>query len=633
MDSQQQFCLKWNSFGSNLATAFGNLYKSESLTDVTLFCEGVTFRAHRVILAACSKHFQELFEGASGCGAWGGGGMGGGGGGGCPPGLLVILDGTSSANLAALLQFMYRGEVHVSQDSLSSFLKAAECLQVKGLSIEHERLTVDHGAQSPHPAPQHHQHHPPMTHHHHMPPHHAHSHPTAPETSPTTRKQPRLSSSRPGPPSSPPGSPPYDAELMHAPAAPATSNAATPSSAAPPYSSVISPFVPQYRPYDRAGNPGSSPAATAPLPPPSSSPSSSSSSSTSSPLVTSAHDRKRPRGVPPVQTTGASVDHHRPRPLSSPAGDGGTTPPAVPAPAPSPGAEGASPGIRASVLRECKTHGPSDDKMPMALVSPHRSTPLGSGDGGGGSGQRDERGGGGASSTSFTGATQPRAVSPPFGSSAAASHDQGDRGKSQAAEIDGGGNSCPEDLRIKSEPGIGGVGWLRGVAPTDEAVVKGEGEGGGGRFEGGGAQPLHATAGPTSAAVAAAAAALWNSGGTGGGAKGSHKSGSTATADGKKLKCPFCERLYGYETNLRAHIRQRHQGIRVPCPFCSRTFTRNNTVRRHIAREHKTELSLKAFQQAAAAAVQQQQQQQVGNPVGSGGQQVANHSGGGGSTQ
>lgn len=41
MDSHQhQFCLKWNSFGSNLATAFSNLFKSESLTDVTLFCEG-----------------------------------------------------------------------------------------------------------------------------------------------------------------------------------------------------------------------------------------------------------------------------------------------------------------------------------------------------------------------------------------------------------------------------------------------------------------------------------------------------------------------------------------------------------------------------------------------------------------
>ncbi|EFN79011.1 hypothetical protein EAI_12167 [Harpegnathos saltator] len=68
------------------------------------------------------------------------------------------------------------------------------------------------------------------------------------------------------------------------------------------------------------------------------------------------------------------------------------------------------------------------------------------------------------------------------------------------------------------------------------------------------------------------------------------------------MKCPYCERLYGYETNLRAHIRQRHQGIRVHCPHCTRTFTRNNTVRRHIAREHKDEaktaFNLKAFQQS-----------------------------------
>jgi len=56
---------------------------------------------------------------------------------------------------------------------------------------------------------------------------------------------------------------------------------------------------------------------------------------------------------------------------------------------------------------------------------------------------------------------------------------------------------------------------------------------------------------------------------------------------GTKLRCPFCERTYGYETNLRAHIRQRHQGIRVSCPYCPRTFTRNNTVRRHVQREHR----------------------------------------------
>lgn len=64
---------------------------------------------------------------------------------------MVILDGTSAANMSALLEFMYKGEVHVSQDALSSFLKAAECLQVKGLSIEHEKLAVAQSQQQNHP--------------------------------------------------------------------------------------------------------------------------------------------------------------------------------------------------------------------------------------------------------------------------------------------------------------------------------------------------------------------------------------------------------------------------------------------------------------------------------------------------
>lgn len=75
---------------------------------------GKTFKAHKIILAACSKHFQEIFEttplGSS---------------------LIVILDGTSSTNIASLLEFMYRGEVQISQERLTSFLKTADNLQVK----------------------------------------------------------------------------------------------------------------------------------------------------------------------------------------------------------------------------------------------------------------------------------------------------------------------------------------------------------------------------------------------------------------------------------------------------------------------------------------------------------------------
>lgn len=56
---QQQFCLKWNSFGTNLLTASLNLFKSESLTDVTLFCEGkFPFNVRKRMQA---RHVCDLF--------------------------------------------------------------------------------------------------------------------------------------------------------------------------------------------------------------------------------------------------------------------------------------------------------------------------------------------------------------------------------------------------------------------------------------------------------------------------------------------------------------------------------------------------------------------------------------------
>lgn len=44
MDPQQQFCLKWNSYSSNLAMTFSNLFKSDILADVTLYCAGKQYK-------------------------------------------------------------------------------------------------------------------------------------------------------------------------------------------------------------------------------------------------------------------------------------------------------------------------------------------------------------------------------------------------------------------------------------------------------------------------------------------------------------------------------------------------------------------------------------------------------------
>jgi hypothetical protein len=47
---------------------------------------------------------------------------------------VVILKDVSAEDVEALLSFMYQGEVYIGQERLSSFLRTAELLQVRGLT-------------------------------------------------------------------------------------------------------------------------------------------------------------------------------------------------------------------------------------------------------------------------------------------------------------------------------------------------------------------------------------------------------------------------------------------------------------------------------------------------------------------
>ncbi|CAH1969001.1 unnamed protein product [Acanthoscelides obtectus] len=483
MDSQQQqFCLKWNSFGSNLATSFSNLFKSESLADVTLFCDGVTFRAHKLILAACSKHLSELFAATAAS---------------TPPhhNLLVILDGTSAANMAALLEFMYKGEVHVAQDSLTSFLKAAECLQVKGLSIEHEKLAVAQ-SQGPHQMQQQQQ------------------GGAAPDGSggleSPTRKRLKL----------------IKEELDTSPTPPTSTHQPQQhqSSPSPSYSPAMSPYMHPH-PYGRY------------------------------------EQRMAPASSTGGPGSGAATPNYEgaggvKRQLRSPS-------------------ELMQESIRASVLRDGKQQQGAPPLSPGAAASgqqPGQGAPLGYRS----SNLPNQPGSDDASETRFDPDPATALICP------------------ESKKIDRCQDpGCPEDLRMKMDPSS----IQQDESPSSTGCMGVGGGGGGGPMNtSNGSLPTTTNFNEREQEILTATN-LWNTVG----GKPYHKTGTVNTPDGKKLKCPFCERLYGYETNLRAHIRQRHQGIRVPCPFCSRTFTRNNTVRRHIAREHKHEMSLKAFQQQQAA--------------------------------
>ncbi|RZF42096.1 hypothetical protein LSTR_LSTR006689 [Laodelphax striatellus] len=113
---QQQFFLKWKDFHSNMVSSFRHLRDEKSFTDVTLACEGQTCNAHRMVLSACSPYFKSLLEENP------------------SKHPIIILKDVPFSHLQSILEFMYAGEVNVSQEQLPAFLKTADRLQVKGLA-------------------------------------------------------------------------------------------------------------------------------------------------------------------------------------------------------------------------------------------------------------------------------------------------------------------------------------------------------------------------------------------------------------------------------------------------------------------------------------------------------------------
>eukprot|EP00095_Tigriopus_kingsejongensis_P009261 maker-scaffold922_size80897-snap-gene-0.25 protein:Tk09261 transcript:maker-scaffold922_size80897-snap-gene-0.25-mRNA-1 annotation:"GL23993" len=112
----QQYCLRWNNHQHNLLSVFEDLLNSEAFVDVTLACEGLQLKAHKMVLSACSPYFQAMLYNTP------------------DRHPIVFLRDVRYEEMKALLEFMYRGEVSVDQENLSSLLKVAEGLKIKGLA-------------------------------------------------------------------------------------------------------------------------------------------------------------------------------------------------------------------------------------------------------------------------------------------------------------------------------------------------------------------------------------------------------------------------------------------------------------------------------------------------------------------
>lgn len=55
---------------------------------------------------------------------------------------VIILENLSFTDLESLIAFVYTGQVYVAQDELPSFLKAAETLQIRGLTDSAAAQTI-----------------------------------------------------------------------------------------------------------------------------------------------------------------------------------------------------------------------------------------------------------------------------------------------------------------------------------------------------------------------------------------------------------------------------------------------------------------------------------------------------------
>ncbi|XP_030766261.1 protein bric-a-brac 1-like isoform X2 [Sitophilus oryzae] len=114
--SPQQFCLRWNNYQNNLTNVFDQLFQSESFVDVTLACDGHSVKAHKMVLSACSPYFQALFFDNP-----------------CQHPIVIMRD-IKWPELKAAVEFMYKGEINVSQEQIGPLLKVAETLKIRGLA-------------------------------------------------------------------------------------------------------------------------------------------------------------------------------------------------------------------------------------------------------------------------------------------------------------------------------------------------------------------------------------------------------------------------------------------------------------------------------------------------------------------
>ncbi|KAK8737671.1 hypothetical protein OTU49_004181 [Cherax quadricarinatus] len=109
--------LTWNNHGATYRHTLSILREENTLTDVTLACDGQKFAAHKLVLVTCSDYFRTILGDIP-----------------CQH-PIVYMRGVAAREMQALIDFMYTGQTDIPQKEVPTLLSTAEALQIKGLGV------------------------------------------------------------------------------------------------------------------------------------------------------------------------------------------------------------------------------------------------------------------------------------------------------------------------------------------------------------------------------------------------------------------------------------------------------------------------------------------------------------------
>ena len=102
MENENKFCLRLNSFGTDIETTWQQLQNEGNFLDVTLACDDKQIQAHKIVISSISPVLGNILKLNSN------------------PHPFIYLRGVQYKDLVNLVNFMYQGEVSVEEEDLET---------------------------------------------------------------------------------------------------------------------------------------------------------------------------------------------------------------------------------------------------------------------------------------------------------------------------------------------------------------------------------------------------------------------------------------------------------------------------------------------------------------------------------